>query len=268
MRRDLALHIAAKQKEKAALAEKEKPAPIEKQAEAEAEVKEGDKKAEETKPTAEAPATSTQDAKPATTAAADAPPSSVAPDLLMTSMSADPFTHTSPTTADVKEFDFDSMFEDLTNTPPQNLGDNAFDAADQPSNVFDQPLAATQADGGASGDMDDVTDMSSLLRGIEGYANIGTSAQTATTTADQQAPATTAQGENEANASVNADAGDFDFSMLDLPTDGQDGDVALGANSFDELFGDFEFADTATGNGSGGDGGDGLDEDWLKEFTG
>lgn len=269
MRRDLALHLAAReQREKAAQAEKEKPAPVEQKDETV--MREEDKKVAEIVSTDESaqtqpPATSSApDAKPAVTTSSEdwaLPLSSTAPATLPT----DPFATTSPTTTEIKDLDFDSMFENFTNTSPQELGTaNAFDASadQQTSAVFDATGSfesghadAAGGDGAAGGDLADVTDVSSLLRGIEGYANIDNTGTTGNTEG-QQIPTTQAQD------AENAD--DFDFSMLDLPADGeqrQDGE--LGESTFDELFdiGDFELGD-ATADGGGG----GLSDDFWKEL--
>jgi hypothetical protein len=278
MRRDYAHFLDAReQKERAVEAAKQQPALVEVQPEAE--VKEEEEPSEEAKPATEPPpATSfTEEAKPTTKAVLEPPPVSTAPDLLMTSLATDLFTNTSPTTADMKDFDFDSMFEDITNTSPQNSGENTFDTTsrDQQANAFEAPqhLNAGQPDtAGAEGSMDDLADMSSLLRGIEGYANIeGNSGLPTTTAPEAQAAQDGATATANVDTKDNGDASDFDFSILDIPADGelQDDQAVLGENSFDDLFnlGDFDIDDTTMGNNAGGDAGDGVDEDWLKDFT-
>ena len=258
MRRDLALFLAAREQREraAALAEKaqEKTAvPVntteQKKELSQATVQDNDiKKAdkamggvEESAPAQQTTTSAERDAKSTaedwtsalpTSSTAAAPPSLI----------ADLFTSTSPS-ADVKDFDFDSMFEDLTNTSPPNLtADASFDAG----GTFD----AGQSGGGsgnaeASGDMSDVND---LLQGIEGYGDIPEAGDTAA--AQQSAEA----------APVHDDTG-FDISMLDLPADGKHDGEDIGENTFDELFdlAEFELGDAPVD-------GDGLDDDWLKEL--
>jgi len=193
-------------------------------------------------------ASADQDAKaaPATTAedwTSALPTSSAA--AAPTSLAADLFSATSPS-GDVKDFDFDSMFEDLPTASPQNLAANA-------ANSFDAFDVGQSGGGGGSGDAEaggDMADVASLLQGIEGFVSIPDAGDASA--AQQAADATHAQ-----------DDAAFDISMLSLPADGkQDGD-AMGENTFDELFdfGDFELGDAPAE-------GDGLDDDWLKELEG
>jgi len=261
MRRDLALFLAAREQRErdAALAEKaqEKATlPVntaeEKKESSQATVQDKDTKkadevmggVEESAPAQQTTTSSERDAKSIAEDWTSALPTSNA--AAPSSLTADLFTSTSPS-ADVKDFDFDSMFEDLTNTSPQNLtADASFDAG----GAFD-----TGQSGGGSGHAEasgDMTDVNDLLQGIEGYGDI------------PDAGDTKAQQSTEAAAvhddGVVADTG-FDISMLDLPADGKQDGEDIGENTFDELFdlADFELGDAPVD-------GDGLDDDWLKEL--
>ncbi len=148
---------------------------------------------------------------------------------LSATLPTDPFASPSATAADLPDIDFDSMFEDFET-------DNPFGQTD--ANV-------------------DVADVSSLLTGIDTYANIQNS---------DTAGGGTAGGDSQVQKVDAGEDGDLDFSMLDLPggDDGQkqEGDLQFGDNNFDELF---EFGEWAGGEGDGeGDGG--LDESWLKNL--
>lgn len=218
-------------------------------------LKDGDTKPAETVQTKPPAASSAQDAKPTTTTSAQewALPSSTLPN--------DNFTTTSPTTTDIKDLDLDSMFEDFTNTSPQDLNaTSAFDTnADQHAgDVFDTTTnfeSGHTEGGGGDGTAADIGDVSSLLlRGIEGYANIPDNTGSTGNTVEQQVPTTQAQDAGNAD--------EFDFSMLDLPVEGeqqQDGGAGLGESMFDELF---DIGELGDGTADGG----GLSDDFWKEF--
>lgn len=152
---------------------------------------------------------------------------------LSATLPTDTFASPSATAVDMQDIDFDSMFEDFENAGP---GDHPFGQTD--ANV-------------------DVTDVSSLLTGIDTYANI----QNADTTGGG-----TAGGDSQVQKVESGEDGDFDFAMLDLPggEEGQkqDGDLQFGDTNIDELF---EFGEWASGEG-GGEGDGGLDESWLKNL--
>lgn len=129
----------------------------------------------------------------------------------------------------MEDIDFDSMFEDLDNPEP---GNQSFGQTD--TNV-------------------DVADVSSLLTGIDTYANI------------QDADA--AGGGSQVQKVEGGEEGGLDFGMLDLPSgeEGgkQEGDLHFGDNSFEELF----ELDNWTGGEGGGEGDGGFDE-FLKDLEG
>jgi hypothetical protein len=159
---------------------------------------------------------------------------STAPSLSVT-LPTDTFSAASPsaTAADMQDIDFSSMFEDFDNGEP---GDNLFGQTD--ANV-------------------DVADVSSLLAGIDTYANIQD--------ADAAGGGTTGS-DSQAQKVEGGEVGDLDFEILGLPggEEGQkqEGDLQFEDNNFDDLF---DLSEWAGGEGSGeGDGG--LDENWLKDL--